>query len=246
MTCVFGAHRELTRSLYRYTTTALPNPNEEKTLSLQQELSALKTDLQGKIPADIFEQFEESIQALDAAGVASNAPKVGDELADFVLSNQSGEKRSLAELREAGPVVLVFYRGGWCPYCNLELRTYQQVLPQLKEAGAQLVAITPETPDSSLSTSEKNELEFEVLTDSAADYAKEIGIAFSLPEELRAVYKNLGGDLEKFNGTGNFDLPVPATFVVGTDGKVAFAHVDVDYTTRANPADVLSVVRGLK
>lgn len=215
-------------------------------MSLQQQLAELKTDIKSKIPADVFQQFEDSIQALDEAGVAKNAPKVGDELRNFVLSNQSGVQRSLTELRDSGPVVAVFYRGGWCPYCNLELRTYQQILPQLKEAGAQLVAVTPETPDSSLSTTEKNELEFEVLTDAGAEYAKEIGVAFSLPEELREVYANLGGDLEKFNGAGNFDLPVPATFVVDSDGKVAFAHVDVDYTTRANAEDVLSVVRDLK
>ena len=215
-------------------------------MSLQQQLSELKTNIKFQIPEDVFQKFEESIQALDKSGIANHAPKVGDELSNFVLSNQLGQQRSLAELRKSGPVVIVFYRGGWCPYCNLELRAYQQILPQLKETGAQLVAITPELPDSSLSTAEKNELEFEVLSDVGADYAKEIGIAFSLPEELREIYANLGGDLEKFNGAGNFNLPIPATLVVDTDGKISFAHVDVDYTTRANPEDVLSVVRNIK
>lgn len=212
-------------------------------MSLQQQLSELKTNIKSQIPEDVFQKFEESIQDLNESGMANNAPKIGDELNNFVLSNQLGQQRSLAELHKAGPVVMVFYRGGWCPYCNLELRAYQQILPQLKAAGAKLVAITPELPDSSLSTVEKNELEFEVLSDVGADYAKEIGLAFSLPEELREIYANLGGDLEKFNGVGNFNLPIPATLVVDTDGKIAFAHVDVDYTTRANPEDVLSVVR---
>ena len=212
-------------------------------MSLAQQLSEFKASLPSQLSAEVLQTFDDAIQALDESGMANNAPKVGDELKDFVLSNQSGEQKSLAELRKSGPVVVVFYRGGWCPYCNLELRAYQQVLPQLKEAGAQLVAVTPELPDSSLSTTEKNGLEFEVLTDVGAEYAKEIGIAFSLPEEIREIYANLGGDLQRFNGAGNFNLPIPATFVVDTDGKVAFAHVDVDYTTRANPEDVLSVVR---
>ena len=211
-------------------------------MSLQQQLSELKTNIKSQIPGDVFQKFEESIQALNESGIVNNAPKVGDKLNNFVLSNQLGQQRSLAELRKSGPVVMVFYRGGWCPYCNLELRAYQHILPQLKEAGAQLVAITPELPDSSLSTVEKNELEFEVLSDVSADYAKEIGLAFSLPEELREIYANLGGDLEKFNGVGNFNLPVPATLVVDTAGKITFAHIDVDYTTRANPEDVLSIV----
>ncbi|MEM9449534.1 MAG: peroxiredoxin-like family protein [Cyanobacteria bacterium P01_E01_bin.6] len=215
-------------------------------MSLQQQLSEIKTNIRSQIPEDVFQKFEESIQALDASGIANNAPKIGDELNNFVLSNQLGQQRSLAELRKTSPVVMVFYRGGWCPYCNLELRAYQQILPRLKAVGAQLVAITPELPDSSLSTVEKNELEFEVLSDVGTDYAKEIGLAFSLPEDLREIYANLGGDLEKFNGVGNFNLPIPATLVVDTDGKVAFAHVDVDYTTRANPEDVLSVVRNIK
>lgn len=215
-------------------------------MSLQQQLSELKSSLKSQIPNEIFMQFEKSIEDLQEAGTGKDAPKVGESINDFSLSNQSGDHRSLADLRADGPVVMVFYRGGWCPYCNLELRNYQQILPQLKEAGATLVAITPETPDNSLSTSEKNELQFEVLTDERAGYAKEIGIAFSLPDDLREVYTNLGGDLNKFNGEGNWDLPIPATFVVDADGKVAFAHVDADYTTRANTEDVLDVVRSLK
>ena len=215
-------------------------------MSLQQQLSELKENIKSQIPEDVLQKFDESIQALDESGMVNHAPQVGDELNNFVLSNQLGQQRSLAEFRKSGPVVMVFYRGGWCPYCNLELRAYQQILPQLKAAGAQLVAVTPELPDSSLSTVEKNELEFEVLSDAGADYAKKIGLAFTLPEELREIYANLGGNLEKFNGAGNFNLPIPATLVVDTDGKITFAHVDVDYTTRANPEDVLSVVRNNK
>ncbi len=212
-------------------------------MSLSKELSELKAHVLTNFPKETTDKFAESIEELIASGIVNHAPKIDDQLKDFVLSNQSGEQRSLAELRASGPVVIIFYRGGWCPYCNLELHAYQQILPQLEASGAQLVAITPELPDNSLSTIEKNSLKFEVLSDVGSDYAKEIGLAFSLPENLRPIYKELGGDLEKFNGAGQFDLPIPATFVVDSDGKVAFAHVDPDYTTRANPEDVLSVVQ---
>jgi len=215
-------------------------------MSLQQELAELKADIKTKVPAEVFHRFEKSIDDLEQQGVGSNAPKVGDNISNFVLSNQSGERRHLTDLRANGPVVMVFYRGGWCPYCNLELRAYQQILPQIEAAGATLVAITPETPDNSLSTSEKNELKFEVLTDAGAEYAKQIGISFSLPQDLRELYTSLGGDLNKFNGEGNWDLPIPATFVVDAGGKVVFAHVDPNYTTRANTKDVLSVVESVK
>ena len=215
-------------------------------MSLKQELSELKANIKSQIPENVLQKFDESIQALEESGMVDHAPQVGNKLNNFVLSNQLGQQRSLDELRKSGPVVMVFYRGGWCPYCNLALRAYQQILPQLKEAGTQLVAITPELPDSSLSTAEKNELEFEVLSDVGADYTKEIGLAFTLPEELREIYANLGGDLEKFNGAGNFALPIPATLVIDSAGKIVFAHVDVDYTTRANPEDVLNVVNNIK
>jgi len=214
-------------------------------MSLKQQLSELKAHVLENFPKEITDKFAKSIDDLNASGMVERAPKVNEHLKDFTLSNQSGQQRSLSEIRTSGPVVIVFYRGGWCPYCNLELRAYQQLLPQLKAAGAQLVAITPELPDNSLSTIEKNELEFEVLTDVGANYAKEIGLAFSLPEELRPIYDELGGSLEKFNGAGQFDLPIPATMVIDTDGKIAFAHVDPDYTTRANPEDVLMTVQEL-
>lgn len=121
----------------------------------------------------------------------------------------------------------------------------QEILPQPKASGAQLVAVTPELPDLSLSTDERKALEFEVLSDAAASYAKEVGLAFSLPVELRQICAELGGDLGKFIGMGHFDLSTPATLVVETDGEIAFAYVGSDYATRANPDDVLIVVRDI-
>ena len=140
---------------------------------------------------------------------------------------------------------MTFYRGGWCPYCNLELRAYQAVLPEIKAVGAVLVAITPELPDASLSTSEKNELEFEVLTDANSDYSREIGLVFTLPARLRPIYETFGINVEAHNGDGQFDLPLAATFIVDVDGSIASAFVNADYTVRAEPSDVVEVLRSL-
>ena len=143
-------------------------------MSLQQQLSELKTNIKAEISEEVLQIFDESIQALYESGMAIQAPQVGDEFNNFVLSNQLGQQISQVELRNSGPVVMVFYRDGLCPYCNLELRVHQQIVHQLKAAGDQLVAITPEWQDSSLSTIEKNEPECEILSNIGAEYTRKI------------------------------------------------------------------------
>jgi len=140
---------------------------------------------------------------------------------------------------------MTFYRGGWCPYCNLELKAYQDQLTNIKAENATLVAITPELPDVSLSTAEKNALEFEVLSDVNSDYARSLGLVFSLADELRPIYLSFGIEIEKHNGEGQFDLPLAATFVIAQDGTVASAFVDADYTTRQEPAEVVAALKTL-
>jgi peroxiredoxin len=138
--------------------------------------------------------------------------------------------------------VLIFYRGGWCPYCNLELRAWQQQLEVLKSLGATLVAVSPQTPDNSLSTAEKNELAFTLLSDSALEAATAFGVAFELPQELIELYGRVGNDLPVLNGNGRWVLPLPATYVIDTEGRIAYAHVEADYRERAEPTEVLAVL----
>ena len=214
-------------------------------MSLQEQLSTLKAQTIADLPDELAAVMLDETEKLTASGIVALAPKPGDVFDDFTLPNYLGENRSLASMRERGPVVVTFYRGGWCPYCNLELRAYQAVLPEIKAAGATLVAITPELPDASLSTSEKNELEFDVLTDANADYARKLGLVFTLPETLRPIYRDLGIHVEQHNGAGQFDLPLAATIVVDTDGTIASAFVDADYTSRAEPTHVVEVLQSL-
>jgi len=215
-------------------------------MSLQQQLADLKSENLAKIPKEAQAVMFDDLTKLTESGLIEKAPNTGDTLKDFTLPNHRGENSDLAELRKKGPVVITFYRGGWCPYCNLELRAYQQILPEIQAAGATLVAITPELPDASLTTSERHALEFEVLTDEDSAYAREIGVVFTVSEKLRFIYENFGIDLEKHNGKGQFDIPLAATYVVDTEGKIIYAAVEADYTIRAEPAEVVRILNSLK
>ena len=214
-------------------------------MSLEKDLANKKAESVAKIPKEALAVMMKATEELSASGIVEKAPKKGEKLKEFKLPNQTGESRSLASLCENGPVVVTFYRGGWCPYCNLQLAAYQQMLPEIKAAGATLVAITPELPDASLTTTEKNKLAFEVLTDTDAAYARELGLVFTLPEEVRPLYENFGINIEAHNGKGKFDLPLAATFVVDPEGSIVFAMVDADYTHRAEPSDIVAAVESL-
>ncbi|MEM6717142.1 MAG: peroxiredoxin-like family protein, partial [Cyanobacteria bacterium P01_C01_bin.147] len=141
---------------------------------------------------------------------------------------------------------IAFYRGGWCPYCNLELKALQNALASIQETGAALVAISPETPDNSLTTQEKNELAFPVLSDLDNQVARQFGLVFQLPASLRPIYDGFGIDLVAYNGNDQFELPIPATYVVQPNGEIVYAFADVDYTKRAEPSDVVNALKALK
>lgn len=175
-----------------------------------------------------------------------NALKIGEKAPNFELPNPEGKTISLATLLDKGPVVVTFYRGSWCPYCNLQLRALQASLAEIHALGATLVAISPEVPDDSMSTNEINSLGFNVLTDQDATVASHYGVAWEVPAfliEHMEVDRKL--DLKKINNGNGSILPIPATFVVGTDGLVQWSYVDVDYRTRAEPEEILEALKKL-
>ncbi len=145
-----------------------------------------------------------------------------------------------------GPAVVTFYRGGWCPYCNLQLRAYQAALPEMTALGAQLVAISPQLPDGSLSTAEANDLTFDVLSDVGNSVARRFGLVYALPEELRAALRSNNKALPGVNGDESWELPVPATYVIGRDRRVALAAIDVDYRNRLEPEAILAALKSLR
>ena len=216
------------------------------TMTLQEELQTFAEQMSGKIPVEVRATMVEATQQLADSGLVENALKVGDKAPLFDLENETGKKVALADLLADGPVVLVFYRGGWCPYCNLELRAYQRELDAIKAAGATLVAISPEKPDNSLTAVEKNELAFNVLSDTGLGVAAAYGLAFDLPDKLIPIYENFGIDLPNGNADTGWRLPIPGTYVIDTDGTIQLAHADVDYTKRLEPAAVTSLLTELK
>ncbi|WP_250149107.1 peroxiredoxin-like family protein [Flagellimonas sp. 389] len=156
--------------------------------------------------------MQQSKEELLNANISDKAIKADDILPDFQLPDEHGNPVSLNEILQNEYLIISFYRGGWCPYCNLELGALQQHLEEFKQLGADLVAISPETPDNSLTTSEKNELQFKILSDINNTYAKKLNLVFQMPENLRDVYDSFGLHVDKHNGNTDYELPIPATY----------------------------------
>ena len=184
------------------------------------------------------------MDSVRSSDVLDRALTVGESAPDFTLPDAFGDLISLKALRSKGPVIISFYRGEWCPFCNLELRALQEVLPKMQELGATLVAISPEIQDGGVAVTEKNKLTFPVLSDFSNMVARQFGIVFRVGDKLQELSRNIfKNDLALKNGEGSYELPVPATYVVDTNGKIRFAHVEVDYMTgRAEPVEVVAVL----
>lgn len=188
---------------------------------------------------DVIEQAKNVEQGADAIALGQQAP-------NFELPNQEGQATSLMALLEKGPVVVTFYRGSWCPYCNLQLRALQARLADIHDLGAELIAISPQVPDDSLNKDEISQMNFQVLSDQNAKVAVEYGVAWEVPEFLLEHMRvDRGLDLETVNNGNGKVLPIPATFVIGRDGKVAWRFVDVDYRTRSEPSDIIDALEKL-
>jgi peroxiredoxin len=218
-------------------------PPQTPQQSLQQQLAEFQAAFKQRAPAERVAMMEAATAQLRATGIESSALGVGAALPDIDLHDAQGRVRSLKAQNADGPLVIVFYRGGWCPYCNLALREWQRLLPDLRRLGASLVAVSPQTPDNSLSTAEKNALAFPVFSDSQLVAAVAFGLAFTLAPELVDLYRSAGNDLPRLNGNGEWALPLPATYLIDRHGVVAYAHVETDYRLRAEPQDVLDRLR---
>lgn len=197
------------------------------------------------VPAEMAKQVNSHIEQLIKSGAAEFALKEDEQAPDFTLPDALGQPVTLSQLLTQGPVIIIFYRGVWCPYCNLELRAYQKALPQLQELGATLVAISPQTPDHSLSTMEKQGLAFAVLSDVGNQVTREYGLVFTLDKAARALHAQIGADLPAYNGDDSWELPVTATFLVDQSMTVRLASVDPNFFHRLDPSFVLARLKEL-
>ncbi|HEU5435535.1 MAG TPA: peroxiredoxin-like family protein [Telluria sp.] len=220
-------------------------------MTLQAKLDAFKADFKGGkapyfAPQEIHPVMERATAELIASGQAGRALKAGDRAPTFILNDPDGKPVSSAALLATGPLILSFYRGVWCPYCNLELQALQQALPGFQALGASLLAISPQTAANSRKSQRQNKLDFPILSDTRNDVAAAFGLRFALPDYLIDLYQRLKNDLPAFNDDPAWTLPMPARYVIGRDGVIAYAEVNPDYTLRPEPDSMLPVIRSLQ
>jgi peroxiredoxin len=214
--------------------------------TIAEQANEVKAAAASRLPAEVVAVFESDQAALAAGGVPAGAVSVGDELAPFALPDATGHARTLDELTAGGPAVVVFYRGGWCPYCNVALRTYQRdLLPHLGAYSARLVAISPEMPDASLTTQEKAELTYTVLSDTGAELASSLGITFEPSEDGLAAQRELGVDIRSARADGGTVLPMPTVLIVDRNRVLRFVDIHPDYTGRTEVNDILAALQTL-
>ncbi len=195
--------------------------------------------------ADVHAAYDAMLEELRRTPFLDQALRVGDPFPDFLLPNAEGQLVARDDLFGRGPVVVTFFRGTWCPYCAVQLDALEEALPQIAAAGASLAAITPETGGRAAEAKAKHDVHYEILADVDQGLGMACGVVFRAPEPYRNMLRNRGVDLTERHGHGGWFLPVPATFVVNRDGVVRWAFMDVDFTRRAEPDDILAALAAL-
>ncbi|MDN3667988.1 peroxiredoxin-like family protein [Echinicola jeungdonensis] len=215
-------------------------------MTLQEQVKKIRDGVRESMPKATMQVFTESISRIKADKLKETALQVGDKIQDYPLTDIEGNKVELSKFIHSDYLILNFYRGGWCPYCNLELREYERLQNNFKEQGINIIAISPETPESAYQTIDKNTLSYPVLTDTDAQFMKKIGIVFQLDIDSKREFVNFGIDFTNINGNENFELPVPAVYVINRDMEVVFVHFEEDYMTRLEPTELLEKLKNKK
>lgn len=195
---------------------------------------------------NVMAQTSDAGKFVSDADAVKNALSVGAKMPEFSLKDSTGKVVSSKELSKSGNLVIVFYRGSWCPFCNLYLRNLQKRLADITAAGGKLVAISVENPDASMEVARKNEVQFTVLSDPDLDVARKFGIVYQLPAATDEMYKSRGLDVAKHNEMAKPELPLAATYVVDKKGKIVYAYLDTDYKKRAEPDVIIENLKKLK
>lgn len=211
-------------------------------MSLTTQLKKLADASAKRHPGEAQIIMKKAIDDLVATQMIQDAFKTGDSIPEITLKNALGNDVNIQDILKEHKVIITFYRGNWCPYCNIQLRALQQAVPEFEAKGAKLVVISPETPDNSLTTKEKHELTFEVLSDIDMNVARSLNLVYKLPSELQELYKKFGIDLDASQGNENQELPIAATYIVEQDGTISYHFLEEDYKLRADPKDILEAL----
>ncbi|TWT84606.1 putative peroxiredoxin bcp [Planctomycetes bacterium CA13] len=218
-----------------------PTQSEEIPM-LSERLEAKAAASATRLPEDVRQTYARGIVTVRATGIEKSAKQVGDGAIDAQLSGWDGKSIKLSDLWQDGPIVLMWYRGGWCPYCNIQLRAMQQSMDKLENAGAKLVVLTPELPEKAKETAEANDLDIVALHDKGNAVARKYGLVFQLPKAIVPAYRDKL-KLPQYNGNDAMELPLSATYVIDKSGKITYAFLDADYKKRAEPVDVIEAVK---
>lgn len=214
--------------------------------TLPQKLDAFRIDFEtNKAPKEALAVMHRATKELADSGQKSRAIKLGDTFPEFALPNQNGDIVKLSDLLKNGPVVVSFFRGVWCPYCNIELNAIGEIVDGVRAAGGELVVISPSVQKMAQRAIKDNKLKCDVLSDAGNAFADELGVKFRLSDELEALYKSFGVDLPGNNGDDSWTLPMPTRAVIGQDGVIRYLDINADYTRRPDTPETLAVVRSL-
>lgn len=216
----------------------------ERPFSVQ--LDSLRQVSNAQTPPKLLSAGQQGLEEMIAAKVTERALQVGAQAPAFALDDARGVRTESSALLAKGPMVLVFYRGAWCPFCNLYLRELQRHLPEIQALGGSLVAISVEPADRSLSVAEKNALTFTVLSDPQFQVARKFGIVYEMPKVMNDAILEVGFDLARYNGTEKSELPLSATYVISKSGQIRYAFLDADYKRRAEPRDILRSLKNAR
>jgi len=214
-------------------------------MSLTQDIQSFQDNFIPTIPESTLNKLMSELQVLIDSGIAEKAIHNNDRFPGFILPDSNNEARSLSDYLTRGPLVISFYRGAWCPYCNLEINALQSRLSDIVAYGGQLISISPQVPDKSVDQISNSQLNFDVLSDIGNKLAKQCGLVFTLPESLRPIYEAWEINIPGHNGDSSFELPIPATYIIDSNGDVRYAHIDMDYTKRLEPDIIIEQLKFL-
>jgi len=212
-------------------------------MNLQDNIATMQKKMLPSIPEETLKVMMSVTKKLIDSGIADKAMKSGDKAPTFSLVNTKGERIDSQKLLQKGPLVINFYRGAWCPYCDLELKALNETYEQITKLGANLIAISPNTRGKSEEFLATNPFKFDLLSDEGNKVAKQFRLVFELAEELRPIYNQFGINIPEHDGNNSYEIPIPATYIVGTNGIIVCDFVDADYTKRMEPDKILDKLK---
>ena len=209
-----------------------------------EELKVLQKDMSTQLPKDMLNIMANSLSDMLTKNLDSHALKKGNIATDFSLISTKKQKVNLYELLNTKPVIISFFRGSWCPFCVKELQHFQNNLKQLQQvSNVHFIAISPQKIEISAKLQQDNAIDFTILSDVGNHIAQQYGLVFTLPQNVRELYQNLGADIPKFNGDDSYQLPIPATYLIGQDKQILFSYINVNYMERVDISELVNVLK---